>query len=132
MAVISGKEFSAFSVDDSAGTPRDLKDNIRTVEVTNSQNLQDVTPVDAAWVRRLGLIKDMTMSVTSNVDPATGKSVDVFMSNSDNPRTVTFTVQGVTVTAEMLLGEWTFSRGDDAGLSLSISMSLESGTPVIS
>tara|TARA_R100000808_G_scaffold6135_4_gene18409 strand:+ start:3327 stop:3743 length:417 start_codon:yes stop_codon:yes gene_type:complete len=120
------------AVDDSGGSARDISDNIVSYEIGNSQNMLDSTTISKSAMERLIGIGDLTVSLSMIFDAASNKSHDVFKTKSGT-RTFDLRVGGNSssnpkLTAEMLVGEYNISRGNDGSLTSSVTLNLQSGT----
>mgnify|MGYP003650172469 CR=1 FL=1 len=120
------------AVDDSAGTPRDISNDITSYSIGNPQSMYDMTGLNKSAMERLIGLNDLTVTLNGYFNPASNKSHDVFKVRTGT-RTFDLRVGGDTstnpkLTAEMLIGEYNLDRGDDGGLTWTVSLSLESGT----
>ena len=119
------------AVDDSAGTPRDLSDDITSYEIGNSQNLLDATSIGKSAMEKIIGLGDLTISLSGVFDAASNKAHDVFKTKS-GVRTVDIRIGGDTstnpkLTAECLVGEYNLSRGNDGALNWSVTLPLQDG-----
>jgi len=128
MAKASGLGQTALSVDTSAGTPTDIRNDVTNWQLSTPRGVQDITGVDKSANERLLLLADM--SVTYNgVFNATGSHL-VFRtvpSTSVN-RTCTNTVNGVTLAGELLFSDYQLTRSDSGELTWSAPGALADGT----
>jgi hypothetical protein len=128
MAKASGLGQTTLSVDTSAGTPTDIRNDVTNWQMSTPRGVQDITGVDKSANERLLLLADM--SVTYNgVFNATGSHL-VFRtvpSTSVN-RTCTNTVNGVTLAGEILFSDYQLTRADSGELTWSAPGSLADGT----
>lgn len=127
MAKASGLGQTALSVDTSAGTPTDIRNDVTNWQMATPRGVQDTTGVDKSANERLLLLADM--SVTYNgVFNATGSHL-VFRtvpSTSVN-RTCTNTVNGVTLAGELLFSDYQMTRSDSGELTWSAPGALADG-----
>src|SRR3954462_6706623 len=128
MAKASGLGQTTLSVDTSAGTPTDIRNDVTNWQMATPRGVQDTTGVDKSADERLLLLADM--SVTYNgVFNATGAPL-VFRtvpSTSVN-RTCTNTVNGVTLAGELLFSDYQLTRADSGELTWSAPGALADGT----
>ena len=133
MAKVSGIT-SSVTIDDSAGTGRDISADVLSISIGTPTNLQDVSSIDLASVQRLALRKDYTLGLTGVFDFASNVSHDVFKANpSGDLRTVVVALasDAATLTAEMVLGDYTLDVGTDGSGTWSATLSNGDGsTPV--
>jgi hypothetical protein len=128
LAKASGLAQTALSVDTSAGTPTDIRNDVTNWQMATPRGVQDVTGVDKSANERLLLLADM--SVTYNgVFNATGAHL-VFRTvpSTSVARTCTNTVNGVTLAAELLFSDYQLTRSDSGELTWSAPGALADGT----
>jgi hypothetical protein len=127
MAKASGLGQTTLSVDTSAGTPTDIRNDVTNWQLSTPRGVQDITGVDKSANERLLLLADC--SVTYNgVFNATGSHL-VFRTvpSTDVNRTCTNTVNGVTLAPEILFSDYQLSRSDSGELTWSAPGSLADG-----
>lgn len=127
MAKESGLGFTAFSVDDSAGSVKTIVNDVRSAEFSTPIAVQDITGLDKSAIERLHLLADFTATPTGVFNDASNQAHDTFTPLS-NARTVTITHSGNTLANECLLTDYSLSRGEDGALTWSVPMVLQSGT----
>ncbi|MFE7072716.1 hypothetical protein ACFU96_21800 [Streptomyces sp. NPDC057620] len=118
---------TTLSVDTSAGTPTDIRNDVTNWQMSTPRGVQDTTGVDKSANERLLLLADL--SVTYNgVFNATGSHL-VFRTvpSTSVPRTCTNTVNGVTLAGELLFSDYQLTRGDSGELTWSAPGSLADG-----
>lgn len=128
MAKASGLGQTALSVDTSAGTPTDIRNDVTNWQMATPRGVQDITGVDKSANERLLLLADM--SVTYNgVFNATGAHL-VFRTvpSTSVARTCTNTVNGVTLAGELLFSDYQLTRADSGELTWSAPGALADGT----
>lgn len=131
MAKSSGLGWTTLSIDDVGGTPVALKNDFNAVQFGTPLAVQDVTGLDSFAIERLALLGDM--SFTGNgaaMNPAASKSHVTLANQVDRrtARTVTITVNGKTLAAEMLFTDFSYNRGADGGLPFTAPAVLADGT----
>ena len=122
MAKTSGLGQTTLSVDDSGGTARAIKNDITNWTMSTPRGVQDITGVDKSAIERLLLLADasVTLNGVFNTNGTTGAH-DVFKtvpSTSVN-RTVTMTVNGVTMAFEALFTDYNLTRAQSGELTWS-------------
>jgi hypothetical protein len=128
MAKAPGLGQTTLSVDTSAGTPTDIRNDVTNWQMATPRGVQDVTGVDKSANERLLLLADGSITL-NGVFNATGSHL-VFRtvpSTSVN-RTTTQTVNGVTLAMELLYSDYQLSRSDSGELTWSAPGSLADGT----
>jgi hypothetical protein len=128
MAKASGLGQTALSVDTSAGTPTDIRNDVTNWQMATPRGVQDVTGVDKSANERLLLLADGSITL-NGVFNATGSHL-VFrtVSSTSVNRTTTQTVNGVTLAMELLYSDYQLSRSDSGELTWSAPGSLADGT----
>lgn len=118
MAKQSGIGMTTFSIDDAAGTARAIKNDITDYSLATPRGVQDVTGVDKSAMERLLLLADMSVSPKGVFNPSANQSHDVFKTvpSTAVARTVTMTVGGVTLAAEMLFTDYSLKRSQNGEL----------------
>lgn len=120
----------AVSVDDATGTPRNISNDVRSVQVGTPRGVQDVTGVDKAAMERILLTADGTVNLSGiwntapNMSHATLSSIP---STSVN-RTVALTYPGPAVLSMEMVGtDYSVSRGENGELTWSAPFQLANG-----
>ena len=122
------------NIDDAGGTPRNLSNDILSINVATPRGMVDVTGLDKSAIERLPLLADGTCDVTMAFNPtATTGQHAVFSSilSSAATRTVTVlynTTPSATLTMEMLFSTYALARGQDGSLQCTASGVLANGT----
>ena len=122
MSKASGLAQTTLSVDDSGGTVRAIKNDITNWQLATPRGVQDITGVDKSAIERLLLLADFSITLNGvfNTNGTTGAH-DVFKtvpSTSVN-RTVTVTVNGVTLANECLFTDYNLTRAQSGELTWS-------------
>lgn len=130
MAKSSGLGQTTLSVDDASGTARAIKNDITNWQMATPRGVQDITGVDKSANERLLLLADGSVTLNGVFNAAANMSHDVFktVSSTSVQRTVTQTVNGVTLAMEMLASDYQLSRSDSGELTFSVPLSLADGT----
>jgi hypothetical protein len=130
VAKASGVGQTTLSVDDSGGTVRAIKNDVTNWSFSTPRGVQDITGVDKSAIERLLLLADFSTTLNGifNTNGTTGAH-DVFKtvpSTSVN-RTVTITVNGVTMACETLFSDYQLTRAADGALTWQAPGSLADG-----
>ncbi|TGZ14751.1 hypothetical protein DV517_62340 [Streptomyces sp. S816] len=130
MAKSSGLGQTSLSVDDAAGTARDIRNDITNWQMSTPRGVQDITGVDKSANERLLLLADASITLNGVHNPAANRQHDVFktVSSTSVVRTVTQTVNGVTFAFEALFSDYQLTRSDAGELTWSAPGSLADGT----
>lgn len=129
MAKSTGLGQTALSVDDAGAAARDIRNDITSWQMATPRGVQDVTGVDKSANERLLLLADASITLNGVHNPSTNRQHDVFKtvpSTSVN-RTVTVTVNGVTLATEMLFSDYQLNRSDSGELTWSAPGALADG-----
>lgn len=129
MAKSTGLGQTALSIDDAAGTARDIRNDITNWQMATPRGVQDVTGVDKSANERLLLLADASITVNGVHNPASNRQHDVFktVSSTSVARTVTVTINGVTLATEMLFSDYQMTRSDSGELTYSAPGALADG-----
>lgn len=130
MAKITGLGWTAFSVDDSAGTPRDLRSCTTNLDFSMPRAVQDVTGLDKSAIERLLLLADFSGTANGVFDPAANQAHSVFRtvpSTSVN-RTISIEHSSQTLANECLLTDYQLTRAATGELTWSVPFVLADGT----
>lgn len=130
MAKSTGLGQTALSIDDASGTVRDIRNDITNWQMATPRGVQDVTGVDKSANERLLLLADASITVNGVHNPASNRQHDVFktVSSTSVARTVTNTINGVTLACEMLFSDYQMNRADSGELTWSAPGALADGT----
>jgi hypothetical protein len=130
MAKESGLAWSTLSVDDSSGTPRDIRNDITNFQFATPRAVQDVTGVDKSAMERLLLLADFSITVNGVFNDAANMSHAVFKTvpSTSVARTVSLGVSGQTLANECLFTDYPLTRGQDGALTWSAPGVLSDGT----
>jgi hypothetical protein len=130
MAKSSGIGMTTLSVDDAGGTVRPIKNDITNFQFATPRGVQDITGVDKSAMERLLLLADFSVTLNGVFNPTANQSHDVFKtvpSTSVN-RTVTMTVNGVTLANEVLFTDYPLTRAQSGELTFAVPGVLADGT----
>lgn len=119
------------AVDDSAGTPRTISNDITNLEWATPRGVQDVTGVDKSAMERLLLLVDFSTTLNGVFnDAVTTSSHAVFKTvpSTSVARTVTLSHSGQSLAGELLPTDYALTRNADGSLTWSVPMVLSDGT----
>lgn len=135
MAKTTGLALNTLSVDDSAGTLRDIRTYVGDFQFSTPRAVQDVTGVDKSAMERLLLLADFSITINGFfADDANVGSHTVFKTipSTSVQRTVTIAVAGTvgtnTLTNECILTDYAVTRGSDGALTYTVPGVLANGT----
>jgi hypothetical protein len=128
MAKASGIGWSTLSVDDSGGTPVVIKNDITNLQFATPRAVQDITGVDKSANERLLLLADFSITLNGVFNAATSHTVFRTVPSTSVARTVSLTVNGVSLPNECLFTDYPLSRSDTGELTFSVPGVLQDGT----
>ncbi len=129
MAKSTGMAWTTMLVDDSGGTPRDIRNDITNVTWATVRGEQDVTGLDKSAHERLLLLADFTITINGVFNPAANLSHDVFKTvpSTSVARTTSLTVATVSLPNEVLYSDYAITRPADGSLTWSAPGGLADG-----
>lgn len=134
MAKSTGLGLTALSVDNSAGSVVDIRNDVTNFQFSTPRAVQDVTGVDKSAMERLLLLADFSVTLNGVFNDAASKSHSVLKtvpSTSVN-RTVTITITGTvgtnTLAGECLFTDYNLTRAQDGSLTWTSPGVLADGT----
>jgi hypothetical protein len=118
MAKQNGLGWTTFSVDNAAGTPNVIKNDVTNFDFATPRGVQEVTGVDKSAFERLLLLADFSCGVNGVFNNAANQSHDTFKTvpSTSVARTVTLTVSGSTLANEVLFSDYSITRAADGAL----------------
>ena len=129
MAKESGLGWTTLAVDNSSGTPNDIKNDVMSLDWSVSNAVKEITGIDKSAIERLILLADFTITLNGCFNDAASLS---WATLKDLPtgvsRTVTLVVSGDTLTNECFGTNFDFSRADTGELTWKSTLVLQSGT----
>lgn len=117
-------------VDDSAGTPRTISNDITNHTFSTPRGVQDVTGVDKSAIERLLLLADFSWTPNGVFDDGANLAHAVFKTvpSTSVARTTTLAISGQTLAGELLFTDYSMSRGQDGSLTWTAPGVLADGT----
>lgn len=130
MSKQSGLGVTTLSVDDSTGTPQDIRNDVTNWQMSTPRAVQDVTGVDKSAIERLLLLADFSITLNGVYNNAAGKSHAVFRTvpSTSVLRSVAITVNGTTLNNECLFTDYALTRAQSGELTWSAPGVLGDGT----
>jgi len=130
MAKSSGLGWTTLSVDDSAGSPQPIKNDITNLDFATPRGVQDVTGIDKSAIERLLLLADFSITLNGVFNPAANQSHDVFKTvpSTSVARTVTSVQNGKTLANETLFTDYQLTRAASGELTWQAPGLLADGT----
>lgn len=116
----SGLGWTTLSVDDAAGTPRDIRNDVHSWDFATPREVQDVTGIDKSAFERILLLADFTGTLNIGAfNPTANLSHSVLssVSSTNVTRTLTNTVGGKSLNGEVWFTDYALERADSGALS---------------
>ena len=126
----TGLGWTTLSVDDAAGTVRDIRNDINNMQFATPRGVQDVTGIDKSAIERLLLLADFSITLNGVFDDAANFAHTVFKTvpSTSVARTVTINVSGQTLNNECLFTDFSYNRSDSGELTWTAPGVLADGT----
>jgi hypothetical protein len=130
MAKESGLGWTTFAVDNSAGSPNNIRNDTTQINWSIPRAVQDITGLDKSARETLLLLADFSFTATGVFNDASNLSHDTFktVSSSTVVRTVTNTVSGNTLACECNLTDYALNRAATGEFTWSVPGVLADGT----
>jgi hypothetical protein len=130
MAKISGLGWTTFSVDDSGGTPQDIRNDITNFQLATPRGVQDTTGLDKSANERILLLADLSVTVNTVFNPAANREHVVFrtISSTSVNRTTSLAIASQTLASELLYTDRQLTRAADGSFTASMPGVLADGT----
>jgi hypothetical protein len=128
LAKSSGLGWTTLSADDSAGTPVVIKNDITSLDFATPRAVQDVTGVDKSAMERLLLLADFSVTLTGVFNASTSHTVFRTVPSTSVQRTLSLTVNGVSLPNEVLFTDYPLTRAESGELTFAVPGSLSDGT----
>jgi len=131
MSKETGLAWTTLSVDDSGGTPRDIRNDITNFEFSTPRAVQETTGIDKSAMERLLLLADFSITLNGVFNPtATTSSHAVLktVGSTSVTRTISITVSGQSLPNECIITDYALTRGDDGSLTWQAPAVLSDGT----
>jgi len=113
MAKTTGLAITTVSIDDSGGTPRDIRNDITNFEVSTPRAVQDATGVDQSGISRLLLLADCSVTFNGVFNPAattTAHAVFRTVPSTSVARTTSLGHGGVSLAPEIFYTDYQLTR----------------------
>lgn len=130
MAKESGLGWTTFSVDNAAGTLKDIKNDTTALNFSTPRGVQDITGLDKSAYERLLLLADFTCDPSGVYNDATDRAFPVLSTagSSNTVRQVSIVVSGQTLSNECVLTDFQLQRPQSGELTWSAPLVLADGT----
>ena len=114
----SGLGWTTLSVDNAAGSPNAIKNDVTNFQFATPRGVQDTTGVDKSAMERLLLLADMSITLNGVFDDGSNLAHDTFKSvpSTSVARTTSLAVSGQTLAGELLYTDYSMTRAQDGSL----------------
>lgn len=108
----TGLGWTTFSVDDSGGVARGIRNPTTSLAFATPRGVQDATGLDKSGFERLLLLADFTVTPNGVFDDGSNLSHDVFKTvpSTSVLRTTTIVISGQTLAGEIFYTDYSLSR----------------------
>lgn len=115
MSKISGLGWPTFSVDDSGGTPRDIRNDTTNLQFATPRGVQDTTGLDKSANERLLLLADFSITANGVFNPTANASHSVYRTvpSTSVERTTALALASQTLSVEVLYTDYQLNRAAD-------------------
>lgn len=130
MAKENGLAITTLSVDDSAGTPRDIRNDISNFQFATPRAVQDTTGVDKSAMERILNLADFSITLNGVFNDAANLSHSVFKTvpSTSVARTTSLNISGQTLANECLYTDYNLTRAAGGELTWTAPGVLSDGT----
>lgn len=129
MAKENGLGWTTFSVDDSGGTARDIRNDCTNLDWSMPRGVQDVTGIDRSAIERILLLADFSGTANGVFNDAANASHSVLktVSSTSVNRTISIGVSGQTLNNECIITDYALTRAASGEFTWSAPFSLADG-----
>lgn len=120
MAKVSGLGWTTLSVDNSGGTPVDIRNDITNLDFATPRAVQTTTGVDKSAMERLLLLADFSITLNGVFNASSSHGVFKTVSSTSVNRTVSLAVASQTLANECLFTDYPLSRSDSGELTFAV------------
>lgn len=125
----------ALTVDNAAGAPIDISNDVNGVALKTSQGEVDVTGLDKLALERLPLLGDAEVSITGAFNPELSHGVfknieTILAGESGRIVLISYDSGAVTLSMRMLFTDYSVDRGGDGAMTFTATARLADGTAI--
>lgn len=128
MAKASGLGWTTLSVDDSSGSAVVIKNDVTNLSFSTPRGVQEVTGIDKSAPERILLLADFSITLNGVFNSGTSHTVFKTVPSTSVARTVSMTVNSVSLPNECLFTDYALTRSDSGELTWSAPGVLADGT----
>lgn len=128
MAKETGLGWTTLNIDNAAGTPQDLRNDMTNLDFSNPYNVQEVTGLDKSAVERLLLLADFTGTTNGVFNPSANRLHAVFAGDLRVPRTMGIVISAQVLNNEVFFTEYKLQRAAGGEFTAQIPFVLQNGS----
>ncbi len=128
MAKISGLGWTTLSVDTSAPSLTDIKNDVSNFDFATPRGVQDVTGVDKSAYERLLLLADFSINLNGVFNASSSHSVFKDVATTNTVRTCSLAIASQTLSVECLFTDYAITRAASGELTWTSPGVLQNGT----
>ncbi len=128
MAKSTGLAWTTLSVDDSGGTPVDIRNDVTNFQFATPRGVQDVTGIDKSAYERLLLLADFTITLNGVFNAAVSHTVFRTVPSSSVQRTTSLAQASQTLAPEVMYTDYNLTRAQSGELTWTAPGVLSNGT----
>lgn len=128
MAKENGLGWTRCEVDDEAGSPQEIGEDVNSLEFSTPRAVLEVTGITSSAMERLHGLADFSATLTFTFDDDTSDSVHDVFKDLSNVRTLGLTVSAQILNNEVLFTDYALARGNDGAFGGTAPCVLANGT----
>lgn len=128
MAKETGLGWTNANIDNAAGTPQDLRNDLTNLDFSNPYNVQEVTGLDKSALERLLLLADFTGTLNGVFNPSANRLHAVFAGDLRVARTMGLTISAQNLNNEVFFTEYKLTRAAGGEFTAQVPFVLQNGT----
>lgn len=128
MAKETGLGWTTLNIDNAAGTPQDLRNDMTNLDFSNPYNVQEVTGLDKSAVERLLLLADFTGTTNGVFNPSANRLHAVFAGDLRVARTMGIVISAQVLNNEVFFTEYKLQRAAGGEFTAQIPFVLQNGS----
>ncbi|SDU42704.1 hypothetical protein [Jiangella alkaliphila] len=115
----TGLGWTTLDVDDAAGTPQDIRNDVTNFNFATPRGVQDVTGIDKSAFERLLLLADFSITLNGVFNDAASDASHMVLRtvpSTSVARTTTIVISGQSLPVEALYTDYALTRNADGSL----------------
>ncbi|MET0916722.1 MAG: hypothetical protein ABWY81_11050 [Jiangellaceae bacterium] len=127
MAKTTGLAWPTLSVDDAAGTPVDVRNDVTNFSFATPRGVQDVTGIDKSAYERLLLLADFSITLNGVFNAAVSHLIFRTVSSTAVQRTTSLAIASQTLAPEVLYTDYNLTRAQSGEFTWTVPGVLSNG-----